>query len=399
MLLLIVCFLFVTQKLRAKLQLFFHIHKRARIFFENNLHICEKCCKFAADFILYRNTMRKFFLFVCALMCGLYAEAQLLNPSYLRYIEQWKGVAVQQQQEYGIPASITMAQALLESAAGQSELALNARNHFGIKCTNEWFGGVYYHDDDSQGECFRMYPDASESFKDHSLFLKRPRYATCFEIAIEDYEGWANRLKECGYATDKLYAQKLVKLIQDYRLDTLTQATAIAAAAPDTVVATPPARRPLKAAVVRRSEPIMVVHNDPEPPYVEPLTARQERDSFLLEHPKKKCNGVSYVVAREGDTYANVAFRLNVRERELREWNDALGRDLTVGDRIYIAAKKTIGTSDFVWTHTGQSFWQLCQEEGVQLQAIQKLNELDPSIRVFRTRQKIYLKKVKDDNK
>ena len=223
--------------------------------------------------------MRKFFLFVCALMCGLYAEAQLLNPSYLRYIEQWKGVAVQQQQEYGIPASITMAQALLESAAGQSELALNARNHFGIKCTNEWFGGVYYHDDDSQGECFRMYPDASESFKDHSLFLKRPRYATCFEIAIEDYEGWANRLKECGYATDKLYAQKLVKLIQDYRLDTLTQATAIAAAAPDTVVATPPARRPLKAAVVRRSEPIMVVHNDPERKPSTSPTARRARTS------------------------------------------------------------------------------------------------------------------------
>ena len=143
----------------------------------------------------------------------------------------------------------------------------------------------------------------------------------------------------------------------------------------------------------------MVIHNDPEPPYVAPLTARQERDSFLLMHPKKKCNGVSYVVAREGDTYANVAFRLNVRERELREWNDALGRDLKVGDRIFIASKKMAGANEYVWTHPGQSLWQLSQEEGVLISYIQKYNGLDPSIRVFRTRQKIYLKKVKDENK
>lgn len=364
--------------------------------------------------------MKKFFFLAIAMTFGLYAEAQMLNPAYLRYIKQWKAVAMQQQQEYGIPAAITMAQGLLESGAGQSELALNARNHFGIKCTNEWFGGVYYYDDDSKGECFRMYPDAAESYKDHSLFLQRPRYTTCFEIAIEDYEGWAYRLKECGYATDKLYAQKLIKIIEDYRLDTLTTAAAsapasVAAPAPadttttaapasasaDTAAAPAPAapRRPLKATVVRGTEPIMVIHNDPEPPYVAPLTARQERDSFLLMHPKKKCNGVSYVVAREGDTYANVAFRLNVRERELREWNDALGRDLKVGDRIFIASKKMAGANEYVWTHPGQSLWQLSQEEGVLISYIQKYNGLDPSIRVFRTRQKIYLKKVKDENK
>ena len=141
----------------------------------------------------------------------------------------------------------------------------------------------------------------------------------------------------------------------------------------------------------------MVIHNDPEPEYVVPLTAREERDSFLLMHPKKRCNGVMYVVAREGDTYANVAFRLNVRERDLREDNDALGRDLAVGDRIYLAAKKKTGDKDFVWTHTGQSVWQMCQEEGVSMTAIQELNELDPQIRTFRTRQKIYLRKVKED--
>jgi len=356
--------------------------------------------------------MKRNILFVLALgLCALAQAQEQPNPQYLEYIEQWKAAAMQQQQEYGIPASITMAQALLESGAGQSELALNARNHFGIKCTNEWFGGVYYYDDDSQGECFRLYPDATESFKDHSLFLQRPRYTTCFEIAIEDYEGWAMRLKECGYATDRMYAQKLIKIIEDYHLDALTLAAAsgdpIQAAAPAAIAAVdtaaadttpaPAPRRPLKATVVRRSEPIMVVQNDPEPPYVAPLTARQERDSFLLMHPKKRFNGVPYVIARENDTYANVAFRLNVRERELREWNDALGRDMQPGDRIYMAAKKTAGVNTYIWTHTGQSLWQLSQEECVQIQAILKYNGLDPSVRVFRTRQKLYLKKVKED--
>jgi len=328
--------------------------------------------------------------------------AQKQNPKYLAYIEQWKSTAVENQKDYGIPASIIMAQALLESAAGQSELAENANNHFGIKCTSEWYGGVYYYDDDSKGECFRQYGDAAQSFKDHAVFLQRPRYATCFEIAVEDYEGWAHRLKACGYATDPGYAPKLIKIIEEYRLDTL----AMSAATPlNDAVALPndkPAasneateKRPLKAEVVRKSEPIAVFTHDPEPEYVAPLSAKEERDNFYLEHPKLKCNGVAYVVAREGDTYANVAFRLDIRERELREFNDALGRDMKEGDRIYLFYKHKTGDKDFVWSNVGQSLWQLSQEQGVSLEAIQKINEFDPSIRVLRTKQKIWLRKVK----
>lgn len=350
--------------------------------------------------------MKKKLLILAVLMIGtMSSRAQKLNPTYLAYIEEWKAIALQEQQDYGIPASITMAQGLLESSAGQSELALNAKNHFGIKCTSEWFGGVYYYDDDSQGECFRQYNNAAESFKDHSIFLKRPRYTTCFEIAIEDYEGWARRLKECGYATDPLYASKLIKIIEDYRLDTLTnqpsavEVAAVSAVGRDSVAKpAPKPKRPLKATVVHRAEPIMVIHNDPEPPYVEPLTAKEERDSFFLMHPRKKCNGILYVTAREEDTYANVAFRLNVRERDLREDNDALGRELAKGDRIYLAAKKNNGEEPFAWTHAGQSLWQLSQEVGVKIEAIQKWNELDPQIRTFRTRQRIYLRKTKEED-
>ena len=355
--------------------------------------------------------MKRDFLFLAAMFVSVTLGAQRQNAAYLAYIEQWKETAVQQQTDYGVPAAITMAQALLESGAGKSELAVNANNHFGIKCTSEWFGAVYYYDDDSKGECFRQYGNAAESFKDHSIFLQRPRYATCFEIAVEDYEGWAHRLKACGYATDPGYAPKLIKIIEDYRLDTLVSSapatTTLAATA--TVAANeavrqqkdsikPRQKRPLKAEVVHRAEPIMIIHNDPEPPYVAPLTAKEERDSFMLMHPSSKCNGVQYVFAREGDTYANVAFRLNMRERALREYNDALGRELQKGDRIYLYAKKKTGERDYVWTNPGQTLWELCQEEGVSLEAVQKLNGLDPSVRVLRTKQRLYLRKVKEEN-
>ena len=334
--------------------------------------------------------MKKQLILLFAVLMSVSVWAQSLSPVYLEYIEKWKATAIQNQADYGIPASIIMAQALLESGAGQSELAQKANNHFGIKCTNDWLGATYRYSDERRNDCFRQYRNAAESYRDHALFLKRPRYETCFEIAIEDYEGWAKRLKECGYATDERYAPKLVKLIEDYHLDELTKEKVAKSQASQP-------KRPLKAEVVRRSEPIMVIHNDPEPPYVAPLTAKEERDSFFIQHPKHRQNGVVYVKAREEDTYASIAFRLNVRERDLREDNDALGRDLMPGDRIYLSPKKTKGVKDYVMTHPGLSLWKLCQDEAVMMETIQKLNELDPTIRTFRTRQKLYLKKVKDD--
>ena len=338
-----------------------------------------------------------------ALVLALAAQAQKQNPGYLAYIEQWKATALQNEADYGIPASIIMAQALLESAAGTSELALNARNHFGIKCTSDWFGGVYYYDDDSKGECFRMYSDAAESFKDHALFLQRPRYATCFEIAIEDYEGWAHRLKACGYATDPGYAQKLIKIIEDYQLSEISRQTSVESQNGTEPVESQKSKveseKPKKAEVVHRSEPIAVITQDPEPEYEAPLSAGDEKKLFLLQHPTKKCNGVKYIMAREGDSYANVAFRLNVRERQLREWNDALGREMAEGDRVYMGAKKkkVAPEKTLMWVHPGESLWIICQREGIQMAQVQKLNGFAPELRVFRTRQQILLNKVKSE--
>jgi flagellum-specific peptidoglycan hydrolase FlgJ len=136
----------------------------------------------------------------------------------LAYIDRFKQIAVQEMNQYGIPASIKLAQALLESGNGQSELALRSNNHFGIKCGIDWKGGKSYHDDDEAGECFRVYSRPEESFRDHSEFLLRKRYADLFKLPKDDYKGWAHGLKAAGYATNPRYAELLIDLIERYEL-------------------------------------------------------------------------------------------------------------------------------------------------------------------------------------
>ena len=135
------------------------------------------------------------------------------------YIERWKDEAIRQMVEHRIPASITLAQGILESGSGKSELSRKSNNHFGIKCHKGWEGGRTYHDDDRKGECFRVYDDARDSYHDHSLFLKRDRYASLFDLRIDDYKGWAKGLKRCGYATSPTYAKALIELIERHGLD------------------------------------------------------------------------------------------------------------------------------------------------------------------------------------
>ena len=135
------------------------------------------------------------------------------------YIETFSQVAQQEMELYKIPASITMAQGILESGAGRSDLTQRANNHFGIKCHTQWTGERVYHDDDELQECFRKYIDAKYSFRDHSLFLtERRRYSGLFDLAIDDYKGWARGLKRAGYATDPKYPNKLISIIERYQL-------------------------------------------------------------------------------------------------------------------------------------------------------------------------------------
>jgi len=142
-----------------------------------------------------------------------------LNKQTLAYIRKYASIAVNEMHENKIPASITLAQGILESGNGTSKLALKSNNHFGIKCHTGWKGERVYHDDDEKGECFRKYQYVETSYNDHSAFLtKRKRYAFLFNYRAKDYEKWAKGLKKAGYATDKKYPNKLIKIIEDYRL-------------------------------------------------------------------------------------------------------------------------------------------------------------------------------------
>jgi len=145
------------------------------------------------------------------------------NPNFttyttLSYIETFKAVAIQEMNAFGIPASITLAQGILESGSGNSSLAKFANNHFGIKCTSDWKGKAYYKDDDQTNDCFRVYKDARESYKDHSEFLKRKRYSFLFELDKNDYKNWAIGLKTAGYATNPKYPDLLIGVIEKYKL-------------------------------------------------------------------------------------------------------------------------------------------------------------------------------------
>ena len=142
------------------------------------------------------------------------------KDAFSAYIAKYNVMAVEQMKKYGIPASITLAQGLLESDAGRSTLATKCNNHFGIKCHSDWKGRKMYHDDDERQECFRCYPDADDSFRDHSLFLVNgARYQSLFKLGTTDYKGWARGLKAAGYATSPTYADKLIELIERYGLD------------------------------------------------------------------------------------------------------------------------------------------------------------------------------------
>jgi len=143
------------------------------------------------------------------------------NMSRSEYIERYKGEAISQMKKYNIPASITLAQAILESGDGNSELALKSKNHFGIKCHSNWDGEKVYHDDDENDECFRAYNTIADSYEDHSKFLLRERYADLFELDIEDYKSWARGLKKAGYATNPAYAKQLIKVIEENNLSQL----------------------------------------------------------------------------------------------------------------------------------------------------------------------------------
>lgn len=272
-------------------------------------------------------------LFTCLLsLVAATVFAQSKNPIYIDYINKYKDIAIEHQKRYRIPASITLAQGLIESAAGTSELARKSNNHFGIKCHNAWEGKRVYHDDDEKGECFRKYRNPKDSYEDHALFLtKSPRYEKLFKLDITDYKGWAHGLKRCGYATDKAYASKLIQMIELYGLHRYDG----------------------------KGLPRMPKNYE--------------------YHDMESKWGLPYVVAREGDTQRLIAREFELYAYQIRRFNDFPRRyKLQAGDIVYLKAKRRRAQKPNK-THTlaaGESLHDVSQMYGIKLKVLLRRNDI-----------------------
>ncbi len=268
-------------------------------------------------------------------MCALLMQAQTRNKQYENYIKQYRDIAVQEMKRYHIPASITLAQGLLESGAGQSTLARKSNNHFGIKCGGDWTGRTVSHDDDARGECFRAYKHPKESYEDHSKFLAgRPRYAGLFKLSITDYKGWARGLKKAGYATNPRYADQLIGIIELYDLHRY-----------DT-------KDGLK---------WMKQNPNPHHPYV--------------------ANGLLYIVVRAGDSWKSISKEFDISQSKLRKYNDLYkGYALQEGDILYLEKKNRKAPKDHIVhvLRSGESMYTVAQKYGIRLKNLYKLNKMQP---------------------
>lgn len=275
------------------------------------------------------------------------------------YIETWKDVAINQMHTHGIPASITLSQGILESGFGNSKLAVQANNHFGIKC-HDWTGDTFLKDDDKRNECFRKYRDAAHSFEDHSTFLtSRTRYSSLFELEITDYKAWAKGLKTAGYATNPTYDKKLIELIQRYDLDQYDKAS------PIELIASNKSDQKIKLVSKNKSQETN-------------LAAIQQNKSAHQVHTNQ--NRTRYIVAGNHDTFYQIAKEFGVSIHQLNRWNDfPPSKDvLKEGDKVYIMRKrKKIGENlAKIQVKDPQKLWEISQEYGVQLKTLAELNKL-----------------------
>ena len=230
-------------------------------------------------------------------------QAQKRNARYVEYINKYSDLAVEQMKLHKIPASITLAQGLLESGAGYSQLARKSNNHFGIKCGGSWRGRTVRHDDDARNECFRAYKHPRDSYEDHSDFLRRgARYAFLFKLDITDYKGWARGLKKAGYATDPSYANRLITIIEDYDL--------------------------YKFDISWRK---LVKYNDLQRDYT-----LMEGDIIYLKSKKKKASKPYTVyVVKDGDSMHGISQKYGIRLKNLYKMNRKDGEYVPeIGDRL-----------------------------------------------------------------
>lgn len=274
------------------------------------------------------------------------------------YVDIWRSTAVEQMITNKIPASITLAQGILESASGNSILATKGNNHFGIKC-HDWTGETMFMDDDEKGECFRVYKNAEDSYIDHSTFLtSKKRYSALFTFEINDYKSWAKGLSEAGYATNPQYPELLVQIIEDLKLYELD------------VLGTP--------------------NNEIAPELTASSTEMSISKHTVINHDNK----VKYIVARKGDTYYRIAKEFGLGLWQLYKYNDfGPQKDVLIeGDIIYIQPKRTRSKEDNVKLTKSMSLREISQIHAVKLESLIKLNDNISADKVIDKGEKITLR-------
>ena len=278
--------------------------------------------------------MKKLKLLLILIISCLTLQAQTRNKQYEDYIKKYRELAVEEMKKYHIPASITLAQGLLESGAGQSTLARKSNNHFGIKCGGDWTGKTVSHDDDARGECFRAYKHPKDSYEDHSKFLAgRPRYASLFKLKITDYKGWARGLKKAGYATNPRYADQLIGIIELYELHKYDE-----------------------------KNYLKWIKKNPNP------------------HQTYIANDLLYIIVRAGDSWKSISKEFDISQKKLRKYNDLYkGYALQVGDILYLEKKNRKADKAHIVhvLRAGESMYSISQKYGIRLKNLYKLNKMD----------------------
>ena len=282
------------------------------------------------------------------------------------YIERYKSIAVAHMERYGIPASITMAQGILESDAGNSALSISSNNHFGIKCKKNWTGRKVYHDDDAKGECFRAYPSVEESYQDHAEFLdSSPRYDSLFSYPSNDYRSWARGLKAAGYATAPDYAERLVAIIEKYNLHLLDQQDGDAVYSSGKNAKQNAEYFALQSNIIRQ-----------EAVGIDPFRISS---SVHKGYNVYRTNNTYYVVAKKDDTYATLGKTFAISERMLRRFNDATKTDtLKENDIVYIERNKERWMGDALLheVRKDEDLHSLSQSFGIRKNRLARLNRL-----------------------
>lgn len=326
-----------------------------RKFLGYSVNLLKNSCNII--FIIYLCTMnlaQPFYIVILSLLLGITsvsAQRAQWNQRYQNYIDEYKNIAIREMLKYNIPASITLAQGILESGAGGSELTRKGNNHFGIKC-HGWMGKTVYHDDDAKQECFRAYDNALQSYEDHSLFLvNSARYKRLFQLSRTDYKGWAHGLKACGYATNPQYANRLIDLIELYKLYQYDKATS--------------------------TDKFMVRHAGVS-------TMLSGGSSF---HPIHIHNKNYYLKARRGDTYETIAKEVDISARKLARYNERNKKDrLSEGEVVWLKKKRTRADKMFKRklhvVKSGESMYSIAQQYGIRLKSLYKKNRLTPDYQI-----------------